>query len=127
MVGGWGQDSTSIAVGHAKGTKRILDLVREVRPPFSPEQTVKEFSEILKRYRCHTVRGDRWAGDWPKEKFSQYGINYEAESRSKSRTLELAREVEAMAQKALALAQAVLGSLGLGKKKAGPFQPCPIL
>jgi len=84
MAGGSGQDSATMAIAHREGDLIILDLIREVKPPFSPEQCVKEFSEDLKRYKINTVRGDKWAGSWPAEKFSQNGINYEAESRSKS-------------------------------------------
>ena len=84
MAGGSGQDSATLGIAHKEGGKAVLDCLREVHPPFSPEETVKEFSETLKRYKCDRVKGDRWAGDWPKEKFSQHAISYEAESRSKS-------------------------------------------
>ena len=84
MAGGSGADSASLAIAHREEKKAVLDCLREARPPFSPDQVCREFSETLKRYRCNRVRGDRWAGDWPKEKFSQHGINYEAEARSKS-------------------------------------------
>ena len=84
MAGGSGQDSATLAIAHSEGGKAVLDCLREVRPPFSPEQVVAEFSNTLKRYRCQQTKGDRFAGDWPKESFSRHGVSYETETRSKS-------------------------------------------
>jgi hypothetical protein len=84
MAGGSGRDSATLAIAHSENNKAILDCLREMKPPFSPEQCVEEFSNILKRYRCQRVHGDKYAGDWPKERFSEHGIVYEAEIRSKS-------------------------------------------
>jgi hypothetical protein len=55
----------------------VLDAVREVRPPFSPESVVKEFAILLRSYRISTVTGDRYAGEWPRERFREHGIAYE--------------------------------------------------
>ena len=38
----------------------MLDLVREVRPPFSPESVVSEFARTLRDYLVFTVAGDRY-------------------------------------------------------------------
>jgi hypothetical protein len=61
-----------------------LDAVREVKPPFSPEATVEEFARLLRSYRCTSVYGDRYAGEWPREQFRRHQINYEPSDRSKS-------------------------------------------
>jgi hypothetical protein len=58
--------------------------VRERRPPFSPDEAVQEFAELLKSYRLHKIVGDRYAGEWPRERFRVHGINYEAADRPKS-------------------------------------------
>jgi hypothetical protein len=62
----------------------VLDAVREVRPPFSPEAVVGEFSALLKSYRVHTVQGDRYAGESPVEAFAKHGIRYEQSAAPKS-------------------------------------------
>ena len=62
----------------------MLDLVREVHPPFSPDAVVSEFAATLKAYRCSTVTGDRYAGEWPRERFRVHGIRYEPSSKTKS-------------------------------------------
>ena len=78
-------DSMTLAIAHAdKSGPAILDAVREVRPPFSPEGVVGEFAALLKRYRVTRVRGDRYAGEWPRERFREHGITYEPADRAKS-------------------------------------------
>lgn len=81
---GGSNDAMTLALAHREGNTVILDLVRERRPPFSPEQVVEEFSGEMKRYRITTVVGDRYAGEWPRERFRVCGINYEPAEKPKS-------------------------------------------
>jgi hypothetical protein len=74
----------TLAVGHAESERAVLDLVRERKPPFSPEAVVKEFSEDLKRYGISEVIGDRYGGEWPRERFLSHGINYKLSDKTKS-------------------------------------------
>ena len=62
----------------------MVDAVREVKPPFSPEDVVDEFATLLKRYRIVKVTGDRYAGEWPREQFRKLGISYEPAAKPKS-------------------------------------------
>ena len=62
----------------------MLDCVRERTPPFSPEAVVDEFAAILKTYRCATVSGDKYAGEFPRELFQKRGVTYRPSERSKS-------------------------------------------
>jgi hypothetical protein len=48
-------------VGHREGEVIVLDALRERRPPFSPEDVVAEFSELLKSYRVSKITGGRVA------------------------------------------------------------------
>jgi len=89
-AGGSGQDSMTLAIAHHEAHEIVLDAVREVPPPFSPEDTVHEFGTFLRTYRITVVRGDRYAGEWPREQFRKCGISYEVCEQSKS---ELYREV----------------------------------
>ena len=70
-------DSYTIAVAHVEDGIGILDCLREVRPPFSPEAVTSEFADLLKSYRITKVSGDRYAGEWPREQFRKHGITYE--------------------------------------------------
>ena len=82
--GGTGSDSMTVAVAHRDGERAILDAVREVRPPFSPESVTADFATFLKSYRIERVTGDRYAGEWPRERLRSYGIQYDLSERVKS-------------------------------------------
>ena len=82
---GGSSDSFALAIGHgASGARVILDTVREVRPPFSAEAVVMEFAKLLKSYGITRVVGDRYAGEWPWERFRLQGITSEVADKSKS-------------------------------------------
>ena len=61
-----------------------MDLVREVKPPFSPDVVVEEFASVLKGYGCFEVVGDRYSGAWVRERFSEHGVNYRLADKTKS-------------------------------------------
>jgi hypothetical protein len=83
---GGSSDSMTLAVAHTEGNPKraVLDLVREVRPPFSPEVVVEEFAETLRRYRIGQIRGDRYAAEWCAERFRKAGITYKPAEKAKS-------------------------------------------
>lgn len=81
---GGSADSMTLAVAHAAGERVVLDVVREVRPPFSPEAVVAEFCQVLAGYRVTTVTGDRYAGEWPREQFRKRGVEYRVSAQAKS-------------------------------------------
>jgi len=81
---GGSSDSFTLAVAHRENENIILDCVREVRPPFSPESVVSEFATLLKQYRVLKVAGDRYAGEWPRSAFKDDGITYDVSLRVKS-------------------------------------------
>lgn len=82
---GGSADSMTLAIAHRdKDGRGILDLLREVHPPFSPESVVSELAADLKRYKVARVRGDHYAGEWPRARFRAEGITYETSDESKS-------------------------------------------
>ena len=81
---GGSNDAMTMALGHREGDRIVLDLIRERKPPFSPEATVAEFCETLRRYGVSTVTGDRYAGEWPREQFRKLGVNYRISEKPKS-------------------------------------------
>ncbi|MCX7313923.1 MAG: hypothetical protein NTV56_19970 [Alphaproteobacteria bacterium] len=81
---GGSSDSYTMAIAHKAGDTAILDLLREVKPPFSPEAVTEEFADTLKNYRITKVSGDRYGGEWPREQFRKHGVNYECSDQSKS-------------------------------------------
>ena len=67
-----------------EGKTAVLDVIRELRAPFSPEAAVEQFCLLLRQYSTNVVRGDRYGGLWPQEQFTKRGITYEPSERSKS-------------------------------------------
>jgi hypothetical protein len=80
---GGSADSMTLAVAHREDNVAVL-CVREVRPPFSPEAVVTQFVEILRAYHIATIRGDRFAGEWPREQFRKAGVDYLPSDKNKS-------------------------------------------
>jgi hypothetical protein len=81
---GGSADSMTIAIGHKHDGRVVIDAVRERRPPFSPEDVVAEFAALLKSYHITKVTGDRYAGEWPRERCREHGVSYEPATKSKS-------------------------------------------
>ena len=80
---GGSSDSFTLAIAHRESDKAMLDCVREVKAPFSPDDATREMAEALKRYGLATVTGDRYAGEWPRERFKVHGIKYELSEKPK--------------------------------------------
>jgi hypothetical protein len=81
---GGSQDSMTCAVAHVENSGVVIDALREVRPPFSPEIVVSEFCALLKSYDVFSISGDRYAGQWPVEQFRKFNVTYEPADKSKS-------------------------------------------
>jgi hypothetical protein len=71
------QDSFTLAIAHREGDVVVLDALRERRPPFSPDEVVEQFARFLASYGVRRVTGDRYGGEWPRERFRVHGITYE--------------------------------------------------
>ena len=48
----------------------ILDLVKEARPLFDPEEA-KEYSALIEQYRCHSIFADKWSFVWVQQAFAR--------------------------------------------------------
>ncbi len=81
---GGSHDRMTLGVAHLEGHRPALDLIRGVTPPFDPSVVVKEFAQVLRSYRCTSVTGDRYAGQWVVEAFARHGITYWHSDLSKS-------------------------------------------
>jgi hypothetical protein len=82
---GGSADSMTLAIAHeAERGRAVLDAIREVRPPFSPEAVVVEFAALLRSYEIRSVTGDRYGGEWPAERFREHRIEYVPSEKSKS-------------------------------------------
>jgi hypothetical protein len=81
---GGSSDSMTLCICHAHDNGVVVDLLAERKPPFSPEVVVSEFATRCKEYTCYTVTGDRYGGEWPREAFRKFGVNYDLTDQTKS-------------------------------------------
>jgi hypothetical protein len=83
---GGSSDSMTLAIGHrgAGWQRRILDLVREWRAPFNPDNVTEEIAAELRRFRITSVTGDYYAAEWVGERFRSHGVDYQRAEKPKS-------------------------------------------
>jgi hypothetical protein len=85
---GGSSDSYTLCIAHrdkrAGVDEVVVDVIRENKPPFSPEQVCAEHARLLKSYGIRKLQGDRYAGEWPVEVYSKFGITYEQSAAAKS-------------------------------------------
>jgi hypothetical protein len=81
---GGSQDSFTLAVAHRENDVGVLDCVRERKPPFKPDEVVKEFASVLRSYGVIRITGDRYSGQWVRDSFQKCGITYVVSKHTKS-------------------------------------------
>jgi hypothetical protein len=73
-----GGDSAAMGIAHSETRERrqieVVDVIREVRPPFSPADVCRDFAGVLHAYGCSVAEADRWAGGFPVEAMSKFGV-----------------------------------------------------
>lgn len=79
---GGGADEFTLAIGHQERDATIIDLVRGLRG--SPAQIVQEYATILRKYGISTVKGDRYAGRWPRDEFARFNVRYDVSEQDRS-------------------------------------------
>jgi hypothetical protein len=87
---GGSSDSMTLAIAHRQAMRDhktaigVLDVVREIRAPFSPDAAVAEFAQLLRSYGVRFVRGDRYGAEWVVGAFRKVGIEYRQADLAKS-------------------------------------------
>ena len=81
---GGSKDSMTVAIAHREGDHAVLDVVREARAPFSPEEVVAAFVVLLHRYGIRRVQGDAYGGEWPRAAFRKLSVAYDTCKATKS-------------------------------------------
>lgn len=82
---GGANDAMTLAIGHmAADGMIVLDMIREARPPFNPDDVVADFAAVLRAYGLARAQGDFYGGEWVASRFREHGITYEASARAKS-------------------------------------------
>jgi hypothetical protein len=61
----------------------VVDVLREIRAPYSPARAVETYAELLRSYGLAALTGDNYAGEWPVEAFRGHGITYTKAAKAK--------------------------------------------
>jgi len=77
-------DSFTLCIAHREDDQVVVDVIRGRKPPFVPGNVVSEFANILKRYGCSSVTGDRYSAEWVVASFRSNGVSYETSPRPAS-------------------------------------------
>ena len=80
-------DSMTLGIAHRVegGAVTVLDLVREIEPPFNPGEVIAAlFAPLLRDYGCRSVTGDRHAVGWVADAFRRRGIEFRPATLTKS-------------------------------------------
>jgi hypothetical protein len=87
-AGGTGRDSFTVAIGHnhlEQGREiALLDALLEYRPPFDPDDVVRQAADTLKQWGISDVVADAYAAGWPISAFAKHGITLTHASLNKS-------------------------------------------
>ncbi|MFH2080741.1 MAG: terminase family protein [Pseudomonadota bacterium] len=81
---GGAADSFTLGIAHREAERLILDLCRGRRPPFDPQAVTADYADVLRRYGCHRVIGDRYGAEWVVSAFRDVGISYDPAELPKS-------------------------------------------
>lgn len=80
-AGGTGQDSFTLAIGHAENDAArtvVIDVVRERKPRFVAADVICEFSELMRSYGMREVVSDKWAGGFSSDEWARNGVRFKA-------------------------------------------------
>jgi hypothetical protein len=74
-------DSYTLGIAHKAGSdvllgRAVLDLLREVEPPFNPADVAHEFAAVLQGYGIREVQGDRVSIGFVLNEFAALGIKF---------------------------------------------------
>lgn len=77
-------DPMTLAIAHLDGSRAVLDVLREVQPPFDPAHVVRDFADLCAAYRVHAITGDRVSIGFVLHEFEAAGIRFTPATLSKS-------------------------------------------
>lgn len=88
---GGSQDSMTLSIAHwegprgdVNGGRAVQDVIKEWKAPFNTGRVVKKAAAIIKGYGLSSVEGDKYAGEWPRDRFAEEGISFVHTERPKS-------------------------------------------
>jgi len=68
-------DSFTLGIAHRSRSGRlVLDVLKEAKPPFRPEDVVAEYAQALRSFGVAEATADAYAGEWVSAAFEKHGI-----------------------------------------------------
>ena len=65
-----------MCIGHAEDGRFVADVVRGTWPPFDPGEVARSYAALIREYRCASVTGDNFAGEWTSQAFRVCNVPY---------------------------------------------------
>ena len=81
---GGASDAMTLGIAFNDNGIATLACLREVRPPFSPDEVCDQFVADLRRYGVTVVHGDKYGAHWVVEAFAKKNMVYRHAEKSKS-------------------------------------------
>jgi hypothetical protein len=69
-------DHYTVAIGHTRAGRYVIDALRGAAPPFDPGWVTKDLADLVKRYACHEVTGDNYSAEWTQKAWQHNGLRY---------------------------------------------------
>jgi hypothetical protein len=73
-MSGGGRDASTICICHRDGERIVADVVRGRHG--DPNAAAQDYATLAKQYRCRTVTGDRYGGEWVAGAFRRANVDY---------------------------------------------------
>ncbi len=73
-LSGGRHDAAALGIAHRHAERIVLDCVRVVASPHSPQEVIERFAVVLKAYGLAAVTADGYAGNFATDEFARHGI-----------------------------------------------------
>jgi hypothetical protein len=71
-------DSLAFVIAHKDGDRAVIDVIREIKPPFNFFDVIQtELLPLCRAYRIYKIVGDNYGGELAKDPVRRAGISYE--------------------------------------------------
>lgn len=84
-VSGGRRDDAALAIAHKNEDRKVVvDCIRRYRPPFNPQEVIRDMAEVIKRYGIKEVTGDNFGAEFVSQAFEGCGLRYKKCEKNKS-------------------------------------------
>jgi hypothetical protein len=81
-MSGGGPDASTICICHRDGERIIADVIRGRHG--DPNAAAQDYANLCKQYRCRSITGDRYSGEWVAGGFRRCNVEYHQSALTRS-------------------------------------------